>query len=112
MQVVDEPIETLHIYVVPEKKGGKQPYTLLPLFAAFLCLAGIVGVTVYSALNPSYETLKIPAHFFSLTFKSTQTIIPSGIRTYPATTAHGTLTITNGFVIAQQFPAGMIFTGE
>jgi hypothetical protein len=110
MQVADEPIETLHIYVVPEKKG-RQPYTLLPLFAAFLCLTGIIGLTAYSALNPVYETIKIPAHFFPMTFRASQPVIPTGIRNYPATFAHGILTITNGSVIAQQFPAGMIFNG-
>jgi hypothetical protein len=37
-------------------------------------------------------------------------IVPTGIKTYPATTAHGVLTITNGSVIAQELPAGLIFT--
>lgn len=110
MRVMDEPIETLHIYVVPER--GKQPYTLLPLFTAFLCLVAMAGFTVYSALHPVYETLKLPAHFFPLTFKATEPVIPTGIKTYRAITAHGTLTITNGSVIAQTLPAGMIFTGQ
>ncbi len=106
---VDE-MEIVHIYVVPER--GKQPYVLLPLFAAFLCLAAMAGVIVYSALNPTYQTIRIPAHLFSLTFTASAPIIPTGIKTYPAITAYGTLTITNGSVISQTFPAGMIFTGQ
>jgi hypothetical protein len=82
---------------------------VLPLVAALLCLAAIVGVTAYSALHPAYEhkTLSIPAHFLPLrTFTATQVITPTGIQTYPATIAHGMLTITNGSVIAQILPAG------
>lgn len=39
-------------------------------------------------------------------YKSTVQVIPTGVRTYPALVAHGTLTITNGSVIAQILPAG------
>jgi hypothetical protein len=76
------------------------------------CLAVIVGVTLYSALNPTYETMRIPAHFFPLIFKALEPLIPTGIKTYPAITAHGTLIITNGSVISQTLPAGMIFAGQ
>ena len=107
--IVDE-METIHLYVVREK--DKKPPVFLPLFSAVLCLAAIVGITVYSALNPTYETIRIPAHFFPLVFTASEPIIATGIKTYPAITAHGTLTITNGSVISQTLPAGMIFTGQ
>src|SRR6266516_2110765 len=113
MRVVDDTIETIHLYVVREEE--KRPYTVFPLFCALLCVASIVAVTVYSAQHPSYEhaTLTIPAQFLPLqTFKSTQTVIPTGIKTYPATTARGTLTVTNGSVETVQLPSGMIFTGK
>lgn len=108
---VDE-METVHIYVVPERK--KQPHPLLPLFAVFLCLAALAGVIAYAVLNPTYQyqTIRIPAHVFSLTFKASAPIIPTGIKTYPSLTATGTLTITNGSVVSQTLPAGMIFTGQ
>jgi hypothetical protein len=102
-----EPIETVHLYVVREKE--KKPFVVLPLCAAVWCLSFIVGVTVYSGYHPTYEhaTRSLPAHFLPLqTFKSTQAIIPTGIKTYPATTAHGILTLTNGSVIPQTLPAG------
>lgn len=107
--IVDE-METIHLYVVREK--DKKPPVFLPLVAAVLCMAAIVGVTAYSALNPVYEELRIPAHFFLRSFTTTEPIIPTGVKTYPATTAQGTLTITNGSVISQTFPAGMIFNGQ
>ena len=110
MHIVDEPIETVHLYVVREEP--KQPYTVLPLCAAFFCIIVIASVVAYSGLRPTYAhtTLTVPAQFLPLrTFKTSQAIIPTGTKTYPATTAHGTLTITNGSVISQTLPAGFIF---
>src|SRR6266568_8091001 len=107
MHIVDEPIETVHLYVVREEP--KRPYTLLPLLAALLCVAAIASFTVYSGQHPAYEhqTLTIPAQLLPpQTFTAAQPIIPTGIKNYPATTAQGTLTITNGSVIAQILPAG------
>ena len=105
MHIVDDPIETVHLYVVREEP--KQPYTVMPLIAACLCLLAIVGLTVYSGEHPAYEyqTLTLPAQLLPpQTFTATQEIIPTGVKTYPATTAQGTLMITNGSVIAQTIP--------
>src|SRR2546421_5424605 len=107
MQTVDEPRETIHVYYEREKET--KPFLFLPLFAALLCLTAIVGVTIYSMIHPTYEqeTLTLPAKFLPLqTFTATEPIIPTGVKTYPATTAHGTLTLTNGSVITEQLPAG------
>src|SRR5947209_2823145 len=104
MHVVDD-IETVHLYVVREEP--KQPYTVLPLLVACLCLLLIAGLSVYSGEHPAYEyqTLTLPAQLLPpQTFTATQEIIPTGVKTYPATTAQGTLTITNGSVIAQTIP--------
>jgi len=97
MHTVDDPIETVHLYVVREEP--KQPYTVLPLLAACLCLLAIVGLSLYSGEHPYYErqTLTVPAQLLPpQTFTATQAIIPTGVKTYPATTAQGSLTITNG----------------
>ena len=113
MHIVDEPIETVHLYVVREEP--KRPYTVLPLVAACLCLLAITGLAVYSGEHPAYEhqTLTVPARFLPpRTFTAAQPIIPTGIKNYPATTAHGTLTITNGSVIAQTLPAGLTFVSK
>ena len=61
MHVVDDSIETVHLYVVREEP--KRPYTVLPLFVACLCLLLIAGLSVYSGEHPYYEhqTLTVPA---------------------------------------------------
>ena len=114
MQTVEEkPIETIHLYVVRE--DARKPPSPLPVILAVLCVLVIIAVTVYSGNHPYYEhqTLRIPAQFLPLQiFSATGPIIPTGVKTYAATTAHGTLTVTNGSVIAATLPKGIIFTGK
>ena len=86
------------------RRGG-----LIPSFLAACCLLGIVAVTWYSALHPYYEhkRLTVPAQFLPLkVFRAEAPIIPTGIKTYPATYAHGFLTFSNGSIIGQSVPAG------
>jgi hypothetical protein len=109
---VQNEMETIHLYVVREQE--KKPFVVLPLLSALLCLSVIVGVTIYSAFHPYYEheTLRVPATFLPLkTFRVSVPVIPTGRYIVRATTAHGILTLTNGSVISQDLPAGMIFTG-
>src|SRR6266567_1988377 len=112
MHIVDDPVETIHVYMVKEEE--KQAPLLLPLFAALLCLAVITSVAIYSGSHPAYEheTLTVPAHFLPLkVFRAEAPIIPTGIKTYPATYAIGTLTLTNGSVLSETLPQGVIFNG-
>ena len=104
--------ETIHLYVVREESQEKHPYCLLPVLCAVVCVLSIVGVTVYSGHHPSYEqeTLRVPAKLLPLqTFTSSVGVIPTGVKTYPATWASGMLTITNGSVLVQYLPIGMLF---
>jgi hypothetical protein len=113
MQTVDDKPETIHLYVVRE--DDRQPPSSLPVILTVLCFLVIISVTVYSGNHPYYEhqTLRIPAQFLPLqTFSTIESIIPTGKKTYAATTAHGTLTVTNGSVIAATLPKGIIFTGK
>ena len=113
MQQIEDQIETLHLYVVREEP--KRPYTFLPLFFALLCLTGLAAFTLYSGEHPLYEhkTLTLPAVFLPLqTFTARVVSYPTGVRTYPATKASGILTVTNGSVISQELPAGIILTGN
>jgi hypothetical protein len=107
MQAVDDKIETIHLYVVREQE--KQPFMVLPIVGALLCIAALIGVTYYSALHPTYqhETLTIPAQPLPpQTITVSTAIVPTGVKTHPATTAHGWLTFSNGSVIGQSIPAG------
>lgn len=113
MQAVNDEIETIHLYMVREEK--KKSSHIPPLLCAFLCILSIVAVTVYSAQHPYFEhaTLQVKAVFLPLkTFRSIVPVIPTGLKTYPALTAHGTLTLTNGSVIAQTFPSNILFPGK
>jgi len=106
-------METIHLYVVREEET--HPSSLLPLFFAFLCLFTMVALTVYSGEYPLYEhdTLRVPAHFLPRqTFAVSVNVIPTGVKTFPATNATGTLTITNGSIVSADLPKGMIFTGS
>jgi len=65
----------------------------------------------YSAQHPYYELerLTVPATFLPLkVFKAEAPIIPTGLKTYPALFAHGTLTLSNGSVISQELPKNFI----
>ena len=110
-QVEDEPIETIHLYVVRE--GQKRP-SLVHVIISLFALSFLVA---FSILVPYQQpeirkTIRIPATPFTKTFTVAAPVTPTGIKTYPATAAHGTLTITNGSVIAQELPAGLMFTGN
>jgi len=112
MQALDDQIETIHLYVVREAE--KRPYTAFPLFCAFLCLLGIVVLTLYSTEHPYYEhkRITVPAQFLPIkVFTAEAPIIPTGLKTYPATYAHGFLTFSNGSVIGQSVPEGFTIDG-
>lgn len=104
----DEPTETLHIYVVRE---AVKP-SLLPIVLSMLALSVFVA---FGALSPTPQPvartlIRVPAvPLATKTFTAVAPVIPTGVHAYPATTAHGVLTITNGSVIAQTLPAGLTF---
>ena len=106
MQTVDEKPETIHLYVVRDEEPKPS---LLPIFLSVIALSVLVA---YCVLTPYQQpvtrlTIRVPAVLLPLkTFTAGVAIIPTGIKTYPATTARGSLTITNGSVIAQVIPAG------
>ena len=110
---VDDKPETTHLYVVREQE--KRPSTAFPLVCSFLCLLGIVALTIYAAQHPYYEheRLTVPATFLPLkVFKAEAPIISTGVKTYPATYALGTLTLTNGSILSETLPSGVIFSAS
>lgn len=106
MQTVDEQPETIHVYVVREV-APKPP--LLPLILSVVALSVLVAVCVLAPYQQpvSRAVIRVPAvPLNTRTFTTQVAVIPTGVRVYPATTAHGVLTITNGSIIAQVIPAG------
>src|SRR5258708_29574944 len=117
----DEPIETLHIYVYPEEpRKPRRPLspqavdlmlstvTLTVIFAGMIALCLIPSTPLYTI-----QTVSVPAHFLPLVqLKTTNTVIPTGSKTSPATYAEGMLTLYNGSILTQQVPAGFIVTSK
>ncbi len=108
-----EELETIHLYVVREDDHNPHVWLSLIPPIALLCLLLAVGVLYPYHPLLVRQTLKVPAILLPLkTFTTSEKVIPSGVQTFPAMYATGVLTITNGSVIAQHLPAGMIFTGS
>jgi len=112
MQTGDEKPETIHLYVVRE--GQKRP-SLIPVIISLFALSVLLA---FCALVPYQQpvirkTIRVPAvPLPPVTLTITEPVIATGIKIYPATQAQGILTLTNGSVIAQELPAGVIFTGS
>jgi hypothetical protein len=106
MQTVDELPETIHVYVVREKEPTPS---VLPIVLSALSLAVLF---TFCALIPYQQpvtraVIRVPAVLLPLkTLTAQVAVIPTGVKVYPATTAHGVLTITNGSIIAQTIPQG------
>src|ERR1700719_3011770 len=110
-KVDDEPIDTIHLYVVRE--GDKRP-SLLPVLISVFALSILIAIGVLTPYQQPEQraSIRVPAALLPIkTFSASEPIIPTGIKTYPATTAHGTLTITNGSVISQVIPEGFTIDG-
>jgi hypothetical protein len=106
MQTVDEKPETIHLYVVREKEPTPA---VLPIVLSALSLAVLLAFCVLVPYQQpvTRAVIRVPAVLLPIrAFTATVAVIPTGVRVYPATTAHGVLTITNGSVIAQTIPAG------
>ena len=111
-QVEDEPIETLHVYVVKDEEPHPSWFPVLLCLLALSCLSAFCALVPYQ--QPELrKTLRLPAvPLPPVTLSVTEPVIATGIKTYPATVAHGILTLTNGSVIAQELPAGLLYAGN
>jgi hypothetical protein len=94
MQSVDDKPETIHLYVVREEEPKPS---VLPIVLSALSLAVLLAFSVLTPYQqPEIRTvIRVPAVLLPIrTFNVAVAIIPTGVKTYPATTAHGILTIT------------------
>jgi len=108
---VDDQPETLHIYVVRDEVPKPQVF---PIVLSVVALASLVALAVAVPYQQpvSRAVIRVPAVPLAIKiFKAQVPIIPTGIKTYPATIAHGVLTITNGSIIGQSIPAGFTIQG-
>lgn len=103
----DAPMETLHIYLEREQPRRSLLPVVLSVLALALAVAMLIAISILFPLQPqvTHALIRVPAVLLPpRTFTVQAQVTPTGVRTYPATTAHGVLTITNGSVIAQTIP--------
>jgi hypothetical protein len=111
MQTLDDRPETIHLYVVRE--ADMRP-SMFPMILSLLALSLLIVVGVISTYQQPVQRalIRVPAVLLPIrTFTAKVVVIPTGVKTYPATTAHGILTITNGSIIGQSIPAGFTIQG-
>src|SRR5579859_1645689 len=90
---VAEPLETIHLYVVRE---GQERPSLLPVLISIMALSLLIAIGVLIPYQqPEQRALiRVPAVLMPLaTFGTTVTVIPTGVRAFPAARATGVLTI-------------------
>lgn len=117
MRIVDqEPMETIHLYVVPEEQlppkretaSAVKAILCLLLLLVFLCLA----LTTPSADHEVAFPLAIQGYALTPVTKTlTIPVRATGKQQIAATTAAGTITLYNGAIYTQIIPVGTILTG-
>jgi len=115
----DEQLETIHLYVVPEREYSEDTsvITVSPIHRTIasilcsLCLVGLLIIPASADIGP--KTILVPLQLLPIqTFTTTVAIVPTGQQTIPATPAHGILTLYNGSILVQQLPKGFIVTSQ
>ena len=97
----------------PLREWQTRP-SLVPVILSILALSLLIAIGVLTPYQQPEQraSIRVPAVLLPLkTFSVAVPVIATGIKTFPATTAHGILTITNGSVIAQELPKGFLLTG-
>ena len=108
---VDEKPETIHLYVVRDETPKPSPFAIFIPVLALLVVAALCTLLPYQQ-PVTRIILRVAAIPLAIkTFTVQTAIIPTGVRVYPATTGHGTLTITHGSIIGQSIPAGFAIQG-
>lgn len=117
MKLVDvEPMETLHLYVVPEDQlPPKRDY--LSIFTIIFCSIFLIGIIVISILGPAPErevsfSVNIRGYFIGPVTKTVHLpVTATGKQYVPATTATGIITFYNGAIYPQIIPIDTILKG-
>lgn len=110
----EQPItETLHLYVSREELQPSP--SLLPIALSLLCLVVLFNLCMLSPTRQPLErrVIRLAAVYPPImTYSASAPVNATGVKTYQATVAHGVLTLTNGSVVGQDLPAGIIFAGS
>src|SRR5258706_2867932 len=113
MRVVDEPMETLHIYVMPEDQlPPKRDY--LALFTVIFCFLFLTGIIAISILAPSPNhdvsfSLNIQGFALAPATKTIHLNVTATGKQYVASTeAAGTITFYNGAIYPHIIPVNTI----
>ncbi len=109
---VEQGIETVHLYIVPEQEN--QPINLPRIINRILCgIFASVLLTLPSQFDLSPKTMLVPLQFLPpQIFSTTVSVEPTGKKVIPATTAQGALTIYNGSIFVQQIPKGFLVIAQ
>ncbi len=113
----EDEMETLHVYIY-EEPPTKPSHGILDRVLLRVVQALAVGMLAVFCLIPyvpvyAMKVLAVPAHFLPIQMYSAQSsIVPTGKTEHPAVQARGTLTIYNGSILVQQFPAGFLFAAK
>lgn len=110
--VTDHPLAPGAELVEPEE--APHP-SFVPLILSILALSGILAVGILSPYQQPEvrETLRVPVILLPLrTYSISVKVIPTGKKTSPATRAQGALTITNGSILSEELPQGLILTSK
>jgi Baseplate J-like protein len=116
MQVLDEPKETIHLYVVPEDQlPPKRDYlAIFTLIFSFLILFSIIAISIL-APSPNHDvSFSVHIQGFSLAPVNKTihlTVTATGKQYVAATTATGTITFYNGAIYPQIIPLDTILKG-
>lgn len=116
MQTVDDqPMETLHLYVVPENQlPPKRDYlTICMICFCSLLLFSVIAISLFPS-KPQEVTFSVHVQGFSLApMRKTihTTVIATGKQYVPATTASGSIIFYNGAIYAQIIPVNTILKG-
>ncbi len=111
-QVEDEPMETIHLYVVRE---GEQCPSLIPVIISVIALSILIAIGILIPYKQPEQrvSIRVPAVLsFAKSYSASINILQTGVKHYAATVGSGTLTVYSGSSFIQIIPAGAQFIGK
>lgn len=101
--------ETLHLWVTRDDIKQPSPF---PIVLSVFALSILLAVCIFSPTRQPLvrTTIRVAAVYPPIMiYSASAPVSATGIKTYLAVTAHGVLTLSNGSVVGQDMPAGLVF---